>query len=252
MTDKKVMVSVIMPAYNCAEYMKNSVGSVIAQSFTDWELIVVDDCSTDNTKQVVDDFSRKDERIKYVRLDKNSGAAQARNKGIQLARGKYAAFLDSDDIWMPSKLEKQVDFMSKGGFAFTCTHYEKIDVNGNRIGRTIKCRKKCGYDTVVWINPIGNSTVMIDLEHFGKVSVPGIRKCEDYAFWLALLRTERYVYGLQETLSQYLVRSDSVSADKMSLVKYQYRVYREFEHFCVLRAVFHVCMWGVIKILHIK
>ena len=117
-------VSIIMPAYNCAKYITESIASVTAQTYTNWELLIVDDASTDNTQQVVEALAQSDSRIKYIRLEKNSGAAVARNTAIEKADGRYLAFLDSDDLWYPEKLKKQLEFMQENGYSFTCTTYE--------------------------------------------------------------------------------------------------------------------------------
>lgn len=250
---EKDLVSVIMPAYNCEKYISATIDTVTAQTYKNWELIIVDDCATDGTANVIQRYSENDSRIRYIKLEKNSGAAMARNKGIELAKGKYVAFLDSDDIWLPEKLKKQVDFMNSGNYPFSCTSYERINEKGERIGKIMKCKNICTYNTCVWMNPIGNSTVMLDTEKLGKIYVPNIRKRNDYALWLKIMRTTGCcAYGLPEVLTKYLVRDGSISSKKTSLVKYQYRLYRDCENFSALRAAFHVCMWGVIKILHIK
>ncbi|MGB4386964.1 MAG: glycosyltransferase family 2 protein, partial [Caldicoprobacterales bacterium] len=123
------LVSIITPAYNCEKYIGETIESVLKQSYENWELIIVDDCSTDNTKSVVEEYIKRDKRIKYYSLDVNSGAAVARTKAMELASGEYIAFLDSDDLWMPNKLEKQISFMKANNYNFTCTSYEQVDEN---------------------------------------------------------------------------------------------------------------------------
>ena len=246
------MVSIVVPVYKAEKVIAETIQSVLDQTYTDWELILIDDCSPDKSYEAIEPFLA-DERIRYVRLDKNSGAATSRNKGIELAQGRYIAFLDADDKWKRDKLSKQIAFMEKGDYAFSCTNYVCIDEEGNEIGRVIKCRKKCSYNTCVWINPIGNSTVIIDIEKLGKVYVPDIRKRNDFALWLKILREKTdYAYGLQEILSYYRVMENSISSNKTKLIKYQYRLFRDVEHFSVIHAAFQTAMWCVIKVLHIK
>ena len=155
----EALVSVIIPAYNCADYLDITLDSVTNQTYKNWEVIVVDDCSTDNTAEVVQKYIKKDERIKYHKLDKNSGAAVARNTAVKLAQGKYMAFLDSDDVWFPEKLSKQISFMEEKNYLFTCTSYTKIDEEGKYLNRTIGVRKKSNYNDILKKNP-GNSTVI--------------------------------------------------------------------------------------------
>ena len=246
------MVSIVTPVYKAEKVIAETIQSVLGQTYADWELLLIDDCSPDKSYDVIEPFLA-DKRIHYVRLDKNSGAAMARNKGIELAQGKYIAFLDADDKWKPEKLKKQLAFMEKGGIDFSCTHYACIDEKGNETGRVVKCKKKCGYNTCVWMNPIGNSTVIIDIEKLGKVYVPDIRKRNDFALWLKILRTKtEYAYGLQEVLSYYRVMENSISSNKAKLIKYQYRLFRDVEHFSAVHAAFQTAMWCVIKVLHIK
>lgn len=149
------LVSIIMPTYNCAKFIEESIESVLSQTYKNWELIIVDDCSNDNTEDIVKRYCETDDRIKYLKLDVNSGAAIARNKGIEQARGKYIAFLDSDDLWMDGKLEKQISFMEENNYNFTCTDYMQIDESGKPNGVIIKCKKKVDYNGVLLSCPIG-------------------------------------------------------------------------------------------------
>lgn len=248
----KSLVSIVMPTYNCAKYIEESIISVINQTYTNWELIIVDDCSTDNTEELVKKYCKKDNRIKYSKLDFNSGAAIARNKGIEQARGKYIAFLDSDDLWLEEKLEKQISFMEKNKYNFTCTNYMQIDEKGQENGVIIKSKKKVDYNGVLLSCPIGNSTVVYNVKELGKFVVPNIRKRNDDALWLQILKKEKYAYGLNEVLMKYRIRSNSISSNKIQLVKYHWKLYREIEHLSIFRALFHIGFWGVLKVFKIK
>ena len=248
MEDK--LVSIIMPTYNCAKFIGKTIESVIAQTYENWELIIVDDCSKDNTEEVVSKY--KDNRIKYHRLENNSGAAVARTEAMKKARGSYMSFLDSDDLWKKDKLEKQLEFMNKNNYNFTCTEYEQINEKVNKLNKFIKVKKRADYNRILLDCPVGNSTVMYNVEKLGKFEVPNIRKRNDDALWLQILKKEKYIYGMPDILMEYRIRSNSISSNKLSLVKYHWQLYREIEHLSVFRSVFHICWWGMIKILHIK
>ena len=244
------LVSIIMPTYNCAKFIKETIESVLNQTYENWELVIVDDCSNDNTEEVVERFN--DKRIKYHKLEKNSGAAVARTTAMKMATGNYMAFLDSDDLWKKDKLEKQLDFMKKNNYNFTCTAYEQIDEEGNKLNKVIKTKKKANYNRILLDCPVGNSTVVYNVDNLGKFEVPNIRKRNDDALWLQILKKEKFIYGMPDVLMEYRIRNNSISSNKLSLIKYHWQLYREIEHLSVIRSAFHICWWGMIKILHIK
>lgn len=246
------LVSIITPTYNCGKYIGETIESVLNQSYKNWEMIIVDDCSTDNTKEVVEKYVKKDNRIKYFFLEENSGAAVARTKAMKIASGKYMAFLDSDDIWFPDKLEKQLSFMKENNYNFTCTAYEQVDENGNPLNKIIRTKKKTDYNGVLLSCPVGNSTVMYNVEKLGKFVVPNIRKRNDDALWLQILKKEKFIYGMPDVLMKYRVRSNSISRSKVKLIKYHWKLYREIEHLSILRSSFHIICWVLLKILKIK
>lgn len=247
---KEGLVSIIMPTYNCGKFIAETIKTVLEQTYTNWELVIVDDCSKDDTEQVVKSFS--DSRIRYYKLEQNSGAAVARTTAMQKAEGEYMAFLDSDDLWKKDKLEKQLKFMKDNKYNFTCTAYEQVDEQGNKLGKIIKTKKKAGYNRILLDCPVGNSTVMYNVSALGKFEVPNIRKRNDDALWLQMLKKEKYIYGMDEILMEYRIRTNSISSNKLDLVKYHWKLYREIEHLSVPRSVFHICWWGMIKVLHIK
>lgn len=213
-----------MPSYNTANYIAESVKSVIAQTYTDWELIIVDDCSTDNTDAVVVTFLT-DPRIKYIKNEKNSGAAVSRNRALREAKGKWIAFLDSDDLWLPEKLQKQIAFMEKNGYAFTYTDY-RIRLNGEWLpyvctGPDVVTKRKmydyCYFSTI---------TVMYDREKIGLIQIENLRKNNDYAMWLLAIEKSN-CYRLPECLSFYIKHEDSISSgSKLKLIKWHYRLFR--------------------------
>ena len=244
------LISIITPTYNCGKFIGETIETVLNQTYKNWEMIIVDDESKDNTEEVVSTY--KDPRIKYIRLTENPGAAIARTRAMQEAKGKYMAFLDSDDLWKSNKLEAQIKFMKKNNYNFVCSSYEQIDEQGNKNGKIIKCKKKVDYNGVLLSCPVGNSTVMYNVQKLGKFEVPNIRKRNDDALWLKMLKKERYIYGQDEVLMEYRIRQNSISSNKLDLVKYHWYLYREIEHLSVFRSAFHIVVWGIIKILHIK
>lgn len=248
----KGLVSVIMPTYNCGRFIEETIASIQAQSYENWEIVIMDDCSTDNTRELVENMMARDGRIKYHCLSENSGAAVARTEAMKLADGEYMAFCDSDDLWMPDKLEKQLKFMSDNGYAFSCTAYEQIDEDSVSLGRVIKTVEKTNYNRLLLDCPVGNSSVMYHVEKMGKFEVPNIRKRNDDALWLQMLKKEKYIWGMPEVLMRYRIRKNSISSNKLSVVKYHWILYRDIEHLSVLRAVFHIGFWCFLKVFKIK
>lgn len=249
---KENLVSVIMPTYNCGKFIEETIKSVANQTYKNWELIIVDDCSKDNTEDIINRYAECDNRIIYHKLETNQGAAVARTKAMEMARGSYMAFLDSDDLWKNDKLEKQINFMEKNSYSFTCTAYEQIDENNNLLNKIIRPKVKADYNRILLDCPVGNSTVMYNVDKLGKFEVPNIRKRNDDALWLQILKKEKYIYGLNEILMQYRIRQNSISSNKLDLIKYHWQLYRQIEHLSIFRSVFHICWWGMIKVLHIK
>lgn len=246
------LISIITPTYNCAKFIGETIESVQAQTYTQWEMIVVDDCSTDTTKKIVESYAKEDERIRYHCLKENSGAAVARTTAMRLANGEYMAFLDSDDLWMCDKLEKQLEFMKGHDVAFTCTAYEQIDEEGKALGKVMKTISKTNYNRLLLDCPVGNSTVMYNVEKMGKFEVPDIRKRNDDALWLQMLKKEPYIYGMDSVLMRYRIRQNSISSNKMKVIKYHWILYRDIEHLSVIRSIFHICYWCAIKAFKVK
>ena len=245
------LISIITPTYNCGKFIDRTIDSVISQTYSNWEMIIVDDCSTDNTEEVVKKY-KKDKRIKYYKLKNNSGAAVARTEAMKKAKGNYMAFLDSDDLWYKDKLEKQLNFMIENNYDFTCTSYEQIDENDIKLNKIIKPKVKADYNRILLDCPVGNSTVMYNVDELGKFEVPNIRKRNDDALWLQIIKKAKNIYGMNDILMQYRVRTNSISSNKLSLVKYHWQLYRDIEHLSVIRSIFHICYWGFIKVFHIK
>ena len=235
---KNELVSIIMPSYNTAEYIAESIESVLNQTYENWELIIVDDCSTDNTDEIVQQFD--DERIKYHKNKKNSGAAVSRNRALKLARGKWIAFLDSDDLWLPEKLEMQINFMSSNNYHFSYTNYDEIDMDGRKTGIRVTGPKKItktGMFNYCWP---GCLTVMYDAEQIGLIQIADIKKNNDYAMWLKVCK-QADCYLLNKCLSRYRKgRVGSVSTHSIkTMIGWHYKLYRNAEQLGVLESIFN-------------
>lgn len=246
------VVSIITPTYNCGRFIAETIEAVQAQTYPNWEMCIVDDCSTDNTWEIVDGYIENDCRIRYCCLEENSGAAVARTKAMEMAQGEYMAFCDSDDLWLPEKLERQLAFMHDTGHAFTCTAYEQIDEEGKSLDRVIKTIEKTDYNRMLLDCPVGNSTVMYNVSVMGKFQVPNIRKRNDDALWLKMLKKEQCIWGMPDVLTRYRIRSNSISSNKLKVIKYHWILYRDIEHLSVFRSVFHICWWCFLKVFRIK
>ena len=223
------MVSIIMPSYNTANFISESIKSVMAQTYTNWELIIVDDCSTDNTDDVVKPYLNAS-RIIYIKNPKNSGAAVSRNRALREAKGKWIAFLDSDDLWMSEKLEKQIAFMKENDYHFSYTKYEEMNAVGQTTGVTVSGPKKItkvGMFNFCWP---GCLTVMYDREYIGDIQITDIKKNNDYAMWLKICR-KADCYLLDEILAKYRRgRIGSVSTHSVrTMIGWHYKLYREAE-----------------------
>lgn len=244
-----MQVSVIMPTYNCGDYIEQSIQSVLAQTVTDWEIQLVDDCSTDNTSQVLRPYLERYPNIHYYRLPQNSGPAVARTEAIKRATGQYVAFLDSDDIWFPTKLEKQIGFMKNTGAKFTCTAYAEMDAGGNALHTAMVPPAKIDYQKCIRLsNPIGNLTAMYDQKALGKFTVPPIQRRNDFALWLQILKETDFCYGMEEILGTYrLGRKGSVSSNKLKQAKYHWQLYHEIEQHNVIRSVYELGCWAFVK-----
>ena len=244
----KDLVSVIMPTYNCAAFIEKSIQSVLAQEYTDWELIIVDDCSTDNTRDVLAPYAAKYPNIRYTCLEKNSGPAAARSAALKQVKGRYVAFLDSDDLWTPDKLSKQLAFMKETGAVFSATGYEQIGENGTSKGVALIPPAKTDYQTMLRLScPIGNSTVMYDRRALGDQTVPAIKKRNDFALWLQLLHTAPACYGMPDILTKYRLRAQSVSRNKLKLLPYHWQLYRHIEKLSVFQSVWYILCWAWVK-----
>jgi len=224
------LVSIMTPVFNCSRFIGQTIESVQSQTHFDWELICVDDCSTDGSCEIIQSYIENDPRIRLIRLDVNSGAAVARNTAIDAANGRYIAFLDSDDVWLPGKLEMQLDYMQKNSISFCFSAYARIDEQNNVIC-TVGVPVQISYQDMLKTSVIGCLTAIYDTAFFGKVPMPLIRKRQDFGLWLQLLKRTDCAYGIQEVLALYRVRPGSVSDNKIDAARYTWDIYRKIENF---------------------
>ena len=234
------LVSVIMPTYNCSRFIAESIRSVLSQTYTNWELLIVDDCSTDNTAEIVNAFT--DSRIRYMQNEKNEGAALTRNKALRAAKGRYIAFLDADDLWAPEKLEKQIAFMQQNGYAFTYHAYSEIDEQSKPLGVYVSGKKHVRpFDMYACCWP-GCLSVMYDANAVGLIQIPDIRKNNDSAMWLQVIR-KADCYLLPENLAQYRRRSGSITPTGVwRKIGWHYILFRQGAGMNPIAATFWMCM----------
>jgi len=219
------LVSIITPTYNCGKYIAETIESVLAQTYTNWEMIIVDDCSTDNTKEIVESY--KDERIKYFCNDKNSGAAISRNKALREANGEWIAFLDSDDLWLPEKLEHQLAFMKKNSCTFSCTGRINIAEDGKELGQREYSPKSFGVLGMYAYCWPAALTVMYHAPTVGVVQIADLKKNNDYALWLKVIKKCKKCCYLDEVLGKYRIRKGSIAHTNMpKYIKSLYDMYR--------------------------
>jgi len=231
------LVSIITPSYNTGKYIAETIQSVLAQTYENWELIIVDDCSNDDTDEVVQEFLQ-DSRIKYIKNQTNQGAALSRNYALREARGKWIAFLDSDDLWIPDKLEKQIGYMKKNNIHFSYTMYEEIDENSESLGKLISGPKRINkvlMDAYCWP---GCLTILYDSEKVGLIQISDIKKNNDYAMWLKV--TSRCnCYLMPEVMGKYRKRQGSISNHSyVNLIKWHYRLWRVAQNKSILISIF--------------
>lgn len=236
---QKELVSVITPVYNATAFIEKTVQSVLNQTYTNIEHILVDDCSTDNSEAIITEMIAKDSRIKYIKLEENSGAAVARNVGIANARGQFVAFIDSDDVWRTDKLEKQISYMQDNKYAFTYTNFEMISEDGLVLNTKVPLPKRLDYKGLLKNTAIACSTVVIDRQIIGDFRMPLVRKGQDTATWLKILKFHDYAYALDEVLGQYRQVQGSISSDRLGALKRTWNTYYNIEKLALPKAIYY-------------
>lgn len=237
-TNSTPLVSIVMPAHNAAEFIGDTVNSILAQTYKNWELIIVDDCSTDNTRKILKKFDS--EKIRVIFCKKNGGAAKARNRGICEARGSFLSFIDADDLWEPDKLSRQLKFMAKKNATFSFTSYVFADANGVPNDKVVKVPATITYRQALKNTTIWTSTVMFDMTKLTKkdVEMPDVRRGQDTATWWKVLKKVDKAYGLNEIMAIYRRTDGSLSANKITALKRTWNLYRNVEHLNVIKSSF--------------
>lgn len=222
------LVSIITPTYNAEKFITETLKSVQNQTYQNWEMILVDDASTDKTVKIISDFVEKDSRLKLFKLEKNSGNGFARNIALEKAVGKYIAYLDADDLWFPNKLEKQIEFLKENNLHFTFSFYDCIDEGGSSLNRRVETPVPLAYNQLFFCNYVGNLTAIYDADFFGKIKLESSQKRQDWRLWLTILKQIKTAEAIPESLAFYRIRKDSISSSKFKLIKHNFAVYREF------------------------
>jgi len=238
-------VSVITPAYNAEQYLDKTIESVLAQTFLDWEMLIVDDCSLDHTYELASSYADKDTRIKVIKAPKNGGVAAARNIALSVADGQYIAFLDSDDIWLPNKLEKQVEFMKSNHYAFSYTDYQCFDSSSGQKGKIVRCPKTMSANDILKNTAIFCVTVMVDKTMTGVFKMPPLTHTEDNCTWYDILSRGFDAYKLPEVLALYRVGNASLTKNKGKSAKLQWSTYRKFYNFSVLKSGYYFFFYAL-------
>jgi teichuronic acid biosynthesis glycosyltransferase TuaG len=232
------LVSIIVPAYRAAAVVAATIESVIAQTHPHWEMLIADDCSPDNTREVVARWAERDSRVRLLALEKNGGPAAARNAGLAQARGRWIAFLDSDDLWLPTKLERSLAHARAHAAALVFTGYRRINHDGTATGGYINVPAKLGYSQLLGNTAIATSTVLLDRELCGDVRMQPVYY-DDFACWLGILKRGFVAYGLDEDLMRYRVMAQSVSRNKGRSAREVWKTYRQVEHLALVPSAWH-------------
>jgi teichuronic acid biosynthesis glycosyltransferase TuaG len=238
------LVSIITPAWNAEDFVGEAIRSVQEQGITDWEMLVADDCSTDGTATVVEVFASQDPRVRLIRCGRNGGPARARQAAIDKASGRYLAFLDSDDLWLPAKLERQLPFMAHKGAALTYTSFRRISEDGVDIGQVFAIPQSLTYRQLLCNTAIATLTAIIDRDVAGEVSMTDAGY-DDFCLWLSVLKRGHKAYGLQEDLARYRVRGNSVSSRPLRSAAWVWNIYRNVEHLSFIKSAWCLANFGV-------
>lgn len=240
------LISIIIPVYNAEKFLKDTIGTVEEQTYRNWELIFVNDCSMDKSVEIIENAIKENPKIRLIQLENNSGAAVARNIGIEDAKGKYIAFLDADDLWKKEKLDKQINFMKKNNYVFSYTGYEFADQNGFGNGKVVKVPKSITYKQALKNTTISTITVMFNVSVLGKelIKMPNV-KSEDTATWWKILKKGYKAYGLNEELSYYRRTKGTLSANKLKGIKRIWNLYRKQEKLNILYSFYNFCFYAI-------
>lgn len=241
----KDLVSIITPTYNSEQFIAETIQSIQNQTYKNWEMLIVDDCSSDKTVDIIQQFMEDDYRIHLVRLNKNSGASKARNEAIKLVKGDYMTFLDADDIWFPDFIQNSIDTIDKVGIPFVFSSYRRSNEKLELVYSDFIVPQKVTYKDILKTNSISCLTAFLDVKVLGIKQMPDILKRQDMGLWLKYLKEIPYAYGIQEPKAIYRIRENSLSRDKKKLIKYQWQFYREVEKLSVIESAYYMIQWMV-------
>ena len=244
MTNDK-LVSIIIPVYNASRFLEETINSIQEQTYSNWEAIFIDDCSSDNSYDIIKQYQKNDKRIKVIKNKINNGVAISRNNGIDYVKGEYLCFLDADDKWHPEKLEKQINFMQELNCEFSFTGYQFANEKCNPNGKIVSVPNKINYKQALKNTTIWTSTVMFDMGKLTKddIYMPNIKRGQDTATWWKVLKKIEYAYGLNEVLSYYRRTNNSLSANKLTALKRTWNLYRNVEHLNILSSFYNFCWY---------
>ena len=239
----KALVSIITPAYNSAKFIAETIQSVQNQTHQIWEMLIVDDGSSDATEAIVQSFLDKDKRIKFYKLALNSGPAVARNTAIEKASGDFMTFIDADDIWFPTFIENSIKTIQETKIPFVFSSYKRSNEHMEFVYSDFIVPQKVSYSDILKSNSISCLTAFVDVKTLGKKYMPLIRKRQDMGLWLNYLKVIPFAYGIQETQAIYRIRQNSLSRKKSDLIKYQWQFYREVEKLHIFQASYYMMHW---------
>ena len=245
---EKEKISIIVPMYNAEKFIGKTIESVLAQTYQNWEMLIMNDVSTDNSLAIVSLYAKKDERIKIVNTEKNVGVVKGRNFLIDLASGKYIAFLDADDYWHNEKLEKQIKFMKEKNASISCTEYTRVKENEEKINDVI-IKEEISYNDMLKNNYLGCLTVIYDAKKIGKRYFKELEKNEDYVLWLEIVKDVNTIYGLKENLAYYRVLDNSRSSNKVKTAKVRWEIYRKIEKLSLLKSLYYFLHYAIRAVL---
>jgi glycosyltransferase involved in cell wall biosynthesis len=231
------LVSIVTPVYNAEKFINKCIASVLNQTYPNWEMILVDDCSPDNSSEIILEYAQKDDRIKYHKLKKNGGAGVARNQAISMATGRYLAFLDSDDFWHPAKLEKQIEFLKEKNAPAVYSQYYIFNQTIGKPTHIVKSPERVDFKKMQKNDYIGFLTFLLDTKKTGKPMMPTIRRRQDWAYKLIVFKPGFYALGIQEPLAYYRVGNESLSSNKFRLLKYNFGVFRNVLGYSFVKSI---------------
>ncbi|MFK7048458.1 MULTISPECIES: glycosyltransferase family 2 protein [Flavobacterium] len=237
------LVSIITPAHNSAKYIAETIQSVQSQTYTNWEMLIVDDYSSDETVGIIERFMKDDKRIYLIKLNQNSGASKARNEVIKLAKGNYMTFLDADDLWFPSFIDTSIKTIEQTGINFVFSSYKRSNENLEFVYSDFIVPQKVTYTDILKTNSISCLTAFLNVKVLGVKEMPDILKRQDMGLWLKYLKEIPYAYGIQEPQAIYRIRQNSLSRNKKALVKYQWQFYRQVEKLSILESIHYMIQW---------